>query len=384
MINEYGSALKWFFGVVEDRDDPKRLGRVRVRAYNYHTENKSDLPTKTLPWATIINSPLSAGINEVGFSPTGLMVGSTVFGFFADGEEKQMPMILGTIAGIPTPDTHEVSQLARGVNNVKKAPLYPEPDAKYASKYPYNKTMTTEGGHVIEIDDTPGKERIHVMHKSGTYIEIDNEGTRVDKTVGDHYSVIVGGENVRILGDAEIEVNGKSDITLTQDATVTCYGNLSGKVFGEATLYIEKDAKIIGDADISLQARQNISVFAAATLSLETLGNMTLRAGQINIETPNLVMALGASTETIVGAYTQTVGGAITMAAGLAATIAAGGAASITAGGSASITAGGSASMTAVGMASLNGGASAAITTAGPLTLTGMTINESPPTWRRI
>ena len=350
MINAFGSEFKWFFGIVEDRSDPLKLGRVRVRVHNFHTTDKTLLPTKMLPWAMIINSPLSAGIKEVGLSPTGLMVGSTVFGFFADGEDSQVPMVLGTIASIP--DDNEVTQLARGVNNVKKAPLYPEPEASYASKYPYNKVLTTEGGHVVEIDDTPGKERIHIMHKSGTYIEIDSEGTRVDKTVGDHYSIIVGGENIRILGDAEIEVNGNADITLSQNAAITCYGNLAGKVFGEASLYIEKDAKIVGDSNITLQARQNISVFAAETLSLETLGNMTLRAGQINIETTNMIVKAGVLTEIVAGAASRTAGGVASITAGAAATITAGAAATITAG--------------------------------GVLSLAGASITETPATWRRI
>jgi len=382
MINAFGNEFKWFFGIVEDRNDPKKLGRVKVRAHNFHTTDKSLLPTSTLPWAMIVNSPLSAGIKEVGLSPTGLMVGSTVFGFFADGEDAQIPMVLGTIAGIP--DDHEVTQLARGTNNVKKAVLNPEPDAKYASKYPYNKVLTTEGGHVVEFDDTPGKERIHIMHKSGSYIEIDNEGTRVDKTVGDHYSVIVGGENIRVLGDAEVEVNGNVDLTVTQNCAITCYGNLAGKVFGEASVYVEKDAKIIGNADVSLQARQNISIFAAATLSLETLGNMTIRAGQLNIETPNMIVSAGALTETIVGASLRNVGGIASIVAGGSASITAGGAASISAVGSASMTAGGVASITAGGAATVSAGTTTTITSLGVLTLQGSAITESPTTWRRI
>lgn len=349
MINSYGAVFKWFFGIVEDRNDPEKLGRVRVRAHNFHTTDKVALPTDMLPWAVLINSPLSAGIKEVGLSPTGIMVGSTVFGFFADGEDAQVPMILGTIASIP--DDHEVAQLARGINNVKKAPLYPEPDPKYAAKYPYNKVLTTESGHVIEIDDTPDNERIHIMHKSGTYIEIDNEGTRVDKTVGDHYSIMVGGENIRILGDAEIEVNGNADITLSQNAVITCYGDLSGKVFGEASLYIEKDAEIIGDGNITLRARQNISVYAAETLSLETLGNMTIRSGQLNIDTTNMVVTAATLSEIVTGTASRVVDGT----------------SSIVAGGSASMTAGGSASITAGGAISLTG---ASISTIPPIDLT--------------
>ena len=31
----------WFIGVVEDRQDPSKTGRLRVRALGHHTENKT-------------------------------------------------------------------------------------------------------------------------------------------------------------------------------------------------------------------------------------------------------------------------------------------------------------------------------------------------------
>ena len=36
----------WFTGVVEDRHDPSKLGRVRGRCLGLHTENKVDIPTE--------------------------------------------------------------------------------------------------------------------------------------------------------------------------------------------------------------------------------------------------------------------------------------------------------------------------------------------------
>ena len=48
----------WFTGVVEDRNDPDKLGRVRVRCLGFHTEDLLDIPTKDLPWATVMHLSL--------------------------------------------------------------------------------------------------------------------------------------------------------------------------------------------------------------------------------------------------------------------------------------------------------------------------------------
>ena len=37
--------FKWFTGVVEDRNDPEQLNRVRVRIFGSHTNNKKDIAT---------------------------------------------------------------------------------------------------------------------------------------------------------------------------------------------------------------------------------------------------------------------------------------------------------------------------------------------------
>lgn len=91
----------WWFGVVEDRNDPLRLGRCRVRIIGYHTEDNEILPTEDLPWAMPVMPANSAGTSGVGWSPTGAVEGSWVVGFFADGENGQHPMFFGTVGSIP-------------------------------------------------------------------------------------------------------------------------------------------------------------------------------------------------------------------------------------------------------------------------------------------
>ena len=172
-IGEEG--FRWFLGVVEDREDPLKLGRVRVRIYNVHSQKQSRVDTASLPFATVMSSVTGANHNKVGQAPVGIQVGTTVIGFFMDGEDGNNPVIMGAIAGIPgiNVDNHDVPPEAREINLINKAQLGPEPGSAYNAKYPYNKVIRTESGHVIELDDTPNFERIHLYHKSGTYIEIN-------------------------------------------------------------------------------------------------------------------------------------------------------------------------------------------------------------------
>lgn len=91
-------GFNWWIGVVEDRMDPEKMGRVRVRIFGYHTDDKTSLPTKDLPWAVPIQPITSAAISGIGSSPLGPLEGTWVIGFFLDGEDCQQPAIFGTIA----------------------------------------------------------------------------------------------------------------------------------------------------------------------------------------------------------------------------------------------------------------------------------------------
>ena len=103
MANFMGKdGFQWFVGVVEDRQDPQKLGRVRVRCLGYHSENISDLPTNKLPWAHPMNPITSATVSGVGQTPLGAVEGTWVIGFFQDGADAQQPLIMGTLPGVPT------------------------------------------------------------------------------------------------------------------------------------------------------------------------------------------------------------------------------------------------------------------------------------------
>lgn len=93
--------MYWWTGVVEDRNDPEKLGRCRVRIFGYHIADVNIVPTGDLPWAIPMQSITSAATSGVGNTPVGIVSGSWVVGFFLDGEDAQQPIIMGTIAGKP-------------------------------------------------------------------------------------------------------------------------------------------------------------------------------------------------------------------------------------------------------------------------------------------
>ena len=223
-------GFRWFIGVVADRDDPEKRGRVRARIYGVHDQDEVLVPTPTLPWATVLMPGMSATFKQVGISPTGLMVGSTVVGFFLDGNEATMPIIFGVLPGIG-----DIPQLAAGQPSINKELVGPEPPSAFRAQYPFNKVTQTESGHVFEVDDTPNFQRLHTYHRSGTYEEIDADGTKVNKIVGDSFEIIQKNKTVFIQGDVNITINGAAriispsvridgDVTINGEATVN--GNL--------------------------------------------------------------------------------------------------------------------------------------------------------------
>lgn len=100
MNNIYGGQnFTWWVGVVEDRKDPEKLGRCRVRIFGYHIDDLTLLPKEDLPWAIPMQPITSAATSGVGIAPVGPVEGTWVFGWFLDNEEGQQPVMMGTLAG---------------------------------------------------------------------------------------------------------------------------------------------------------------------------------------------------------------------------------------------------------------------------------------------
>ena len=352
--------FKWWIGVVEDRADPAQLGRCKVRIIGYHTEDLVELPTTELPWAVPIMPMTSASISGVGETPA-YVEGTTVVGFFSDGEDEQVPIIFGTLPGKPrnkrTDSTKgfadpngvypregesglnglqepDLSRLARNavaeghqslinkratrqeaipraaaphiesIQDDKAGAVYDreiweEPHPRFGeegwqynasnqapnfdnktSAYPYNKVTETETGHVFEVDDTPNNGRIHEYHNAGTFYEIQADGSKTTKVVGDEYEITLKDKKVYIKGTCDVTIGGDARMLVTGDMYQEIGGNLFTTVGGD------RITKVVGNDMTEVLSGQSMNVSRSS--SFRTGGNHT---------------------DTIIGNNTQTVGG---------------------------------------------------------------------------
>jgi hypothetical protein len=284
----YGSFV-WWVGVVEDRKDPKKLGRVRVRCLGYHTDDKEDIPSEKLFWAFPMQPITSGAMNGIGTSPTGIVEGTWVIGFFRDGENAQEPLVLGTLGGIPTdknpekgffdpngkypkdeymnePDTN---RLARGEKlddtcikqkkedrdtGVKTAfdKEWDEPEVPENREYPYNHVRETETGHVEEWDDTEGSNRFHRYHNKGTFVEVHDDGKEVRHVKKEKYEIIFDDSHLHVKGDVNITVDGDANILVKKDANI--------EIEGDRNEYVHKDYNLKIDGDCNVEIGGNYSV----------------------------------------------------------------------------------------------------------------------------
>jgi hypothetical protein len=242
----------------------------------------------------------SASMSGIGMSATGVLPGSWVIGFFRDGPSAQDPIVLGTIpsmteeqpnqrkgfsdpkgkyplpAKLGTPDTPLEARTKFAESEAYKSrekylgadiPVAQRPPMtgqasdpeKYTMsnwniadtvkpEYPKNHVFKSESGHVSEVDDTPGHERLLDYHKSGTYTEIDRSGNKITTVVGSNQTVIIGDDYIHVKASTT-EGGGKGDVRMTIDGNLRQYvgGNYHLEVKGDKTEYVHghRQSKIV-------------------------------------------------------------------------------------------------------------------------------------------
>ena len=337
-------GFNWVVGVVEDRADPEKAGRVRVRCLGYHTANIQKIPTEDLPWASVM-MPVTAGANSgIGVSPHFLIEGTWVVGFFRD-PAKQEPVIIGAIPGKNTSETTNFTLAASskvggysGTTTSSPPPAaaesaggFKDPNSKYptelyidktdtnllaqeafdthpsksikdakdswstasgsaeqpattqsSAKYPTNHVFETETEHYVEFDDTVGNERIHLFHKKGTFIEIDSAGNMIIKTVGNVTNIVAGNMDTYVKGNYSVSAGGNIDVYAGKDLTEKVDGNRKTTITGndEVAITGTLTAKVTKDVTNTFSA--NLTTTITALGSITASGAMTVGGSSIS------------------------------------------------------------------------------------------------------
>jgi len=85
-------------GKFESKDQVPGWGRrYKVRIIGLHDKEETTIPSDQLPWAQVMY-PITAGGGQAAASATpNLRQGNFVFGFFLDGQDQQVPVIMGVL-----------------------------------------------------------------------------------------------------------------------------------------------------------------------------------------------------------------------------------------------------------------------------------------------
>jgi hypothetical protein len=306
-----------YVGVVEDRTtDPLKMGRCKVRVIGIHTDDKVILPTNDLPWAMPIVPLTSASMNGIGDAPVGPVEGSYVIVTFLDGDDKQKPIIWGTVPGAPVQESAgkafqdpnkiypkkeflnepDLNRLARnqkieetvvpkkeaarhmGIPFAQGGGTWNQPTIPYATQYPYNHVFESESGHIQEFDDTPHAERIHTYHRSGTYTEIDANGTQVNRIVGSGYQIVDNDGYIHISGNCVINVGENANIIVSNDAHVNIGGKANVKVTGDTNLECNENISMFATKTFQVKCKDYI-IDASESVNVKAGGDIDVKAG---------------------------------------------------------------------------------------------------------
>jgi hypothetical protein len=363
-----GDSFRWFIGRVADIKDPKRMGRVKVRVIHDQTgelgkqANNFGITDEDLLWAYPISAIQSASlhwkkikedelegfdipdwIDAVGLSPTGIAVGTYVYGFYLDGHEQNIPLIFGTyhkMSRYPEPPTdlttgkmlqianpaeekfyNDVAALAQGNyfdeetqtqvdgQSLPKTPysknkLVDEPKSAYNAEYPYNTTYTTKSGHAVELDDTPSHERVHVWHNSGSYEEIANipesdnqrevKGRRVKRTKDDSFDIVDRNRNEYVGNNHTLEIANNQLVFVGNNQTVIVGANCTISVGNNCNLIVGGHINIIAAEGISINAGgAGITVNRGPLHVVDALSTATGETGHFTAPDGKLIVVEG-------------------------------------------------------------------------------------------
>lgn len=185
-----GSKFLWWIGqVADDRtwrenqnpkkvEDPKEETpawgyRYKVRIMGCHDREESSVASENLPWAQVMYSVWGGGLAGSRQTP-GIRQGMFVFGFFLDGADQQVPVIMGILgANAKTVVKDLKTGISGGENfvpqsgyaNADKDESKIVPDEQIATKEPSEEVGTTEATDAIHQETVQDRKMKDVLER---------------------------------------------------------------------------------------------------------------------------------------------------------------------------------------------------------------------------
>lgn len=178
------------------------------------------------------------------------------------------------------------------------------------AKYLGNHVITTEAGHKIEIDNSPGDRRIHVYHASGAFIEIQDDGARISKIInydqeyvdGIKETVVHGRFSLTIDGDYEINVTGKMKIE-AGDFELVSHKDINLKSDGNTLQEHGGDQRVQVNGHTSHRTSKNRDVITGGESTTNIMGKQTdFTMGDVSLSTAGDKVDIAGGVATLIGA----------------------------------------------------------------------------------
>jgi GH24 family phage-related lysozyme (muramidase) len=164
---------------------------------------------------------------------------------------------------------------------------FDQPEIPYNTQYPFNKVMATESGHVMEFDDTENSRRVHLYHAAGTFIEIDDNGTQVNRIVGDGFEILERNGYVFVNGALNVTVNGSTNLKVGNTLNIDVDGACNINVYNDVNLRVS--------GDLNTHVDGNINTNVSGSYGLNVAGDFALNASNISFPSGYFGLDIGSA-----------------------------------------------------------------------------------------
>ena len=175
---------------------------------------------------------------------------------------------LNTNGGIPTLPRRQ------GVPDAIAGNEYNNPPPKKLSQYPYNQVFETAGGHILELDDTLGNERILLRHQSGAGIEITPDGTVKISSTSDTHIMTGADQHIVVEANAHMTYQGDLNVDVAGDYNLTC-GNFNQLIKGDLTQQVDQAKRVTVESNFGETVKGEYSTTVAKSKAEMVLGGST-------------------------------------------------------------------------------------------------------------